>query len=119
MWSQDANGTCPYWPFKIIPLSAVSVAAEVTIWTPAAGKKFRLLGYCLTSGTVGGTVTLKDNTAGATLPINCPFGAAAQTLIVVPPALGLGFLSAAAGNVLTATGAATQTLSGFLVGTEE
>lgn len=100
-------------------LNAVVVASETTIWTPAAGRKFRLMGYCLTSGVVGGTVTLKDNTAGTSLPINLPFGAAAQTLTVVPPALGNGFLSAAANNVLTATGTATQTLSGYLVGCDE
>lgn len=37
----------------------------------------------------------------------------------IPPPMGNGILSAAAGNVLTATGVATQTLSGFVFGAEE
>lgn len=103
-------------PNKFIPISAISVATETTIWTPAAGKKFRLMGYQLTSGTVGGNVTLKDNTAGATIGI-LPFGAAAQPL--TSPVLINGYLSLATNNVLTATGTATQTISGFLFGCEE
>jgi len=97
-------------------LNAVSVASETTIWTPAAGKKFRLMGYILTSGTTGGNVVLKDNTAGATIHV-VPFGAANST-ITTPP-MGNGILSAAVNNVLTATGQATQTLSGVVFGTEE
>jgi len=103
---------------KFISLAAVGIAAETTIWTPAAGRRFRLLGYQLTSGTVGGNVTLKDNTAGTTI-LQLPFGAAASTLSLPPPGMGTGILSNAAGNVLTATGTATQTLSGFLIGVEE
>ncbi len=103
-------------PFVFINLSTVAINAETTIWTPAAGKKFRLMGYSLTSGTVGGNVILKDNTAGTTIH-TLPFGAAAVPL--VSPPMGNGQLSAAANNVLTATGAATQTLSGVIFGTEE
>lgn len=103
-------------PQIFIPLNAVSVAAEVTIWTPAAGKKFRLMGYVLESGTIGGNVLLKDNTAGTTIHI-VPFGAANG--VITSPPMGNGQLSAAANNVLTATGTATQTLSGTLFGTEE
>ena len=104
-------------PGKFVPLNAVSVASEVTIWTPASGRKFRLMGYVLTSGTIGGNVVLKDNTGGTALPIVLPFGAAATPL--VSPPMGNGILSATANNVLTATGTATQTLSGYLFGTEE
>jgi hypothetical protein len=104
---------------KFVALNNVSVAAEATIWTPAAGRKFRLMGYCLTAGGAAGNVVLKDNTAGAALPIVLPFGAIGANLTVVPPAMANGILSATAGNVLTATGAASQTLSGYLIGTEE
>lgn len=103
-------------PGKYINLSAASVAAEATIWTPASGRRFRLMGGTLTSGTVGGNVTLKDNTAGSTILV-LPFGAAASPLNFTLP--GNGILSAAANNLLTATGAATQTLSGYVYGTEE
>lgn len=106
-------------PGKFIPLNGISVAAEATIWTPASGRKFRLMGYCLTALGAAGNVVLKDNTAGASLPMVLPFGAIGANLTVVPPGLGNGILSAAANNLLTATGVAAQTLSGFLVGTEE
>jgi len=98
------------------PLTALSIATEATIWTPTAGKKFRLMGFCLTSGTVGGNVTIKDNTAGTTILV-LPFSAAGST--IQSDGMGNGILSALANNLLTATGVATQTLSGFVYGTEE
>lgn len=103
-------------PNIFVPLNAVSIAAEATIWTPASGKRFRLMGYVLETGTVGGNVLLKDNTAGTTKLI-IPFGAANG--VIQGPPMGNGILSAAANNVLTATGTATQTLSGYVFGTEE
>lgn len=93
---------------KIVNLNAVAVAAETTILTPTAGKRFQIVGYFLTSGVVGGNVLLKDNTAGATILI-LPFGASGQTLVD-----DVDIESATANNVLTATGAATQTLSGYI-----
>jgi hypothetical protein len=59
---------------------------------------------------------LKDNTAGTTIFV-VPKGPL-DTPVPLPP-LGNGILSAAANNVLTATGAATATLSGTIWGTEE
>jgi hypothetical protein len=103
-------------PGVFINLTAVSVAAEATIWTPASGRRFRLMGFVLTAGTVAGNITIKDNTAGTTILV-IPFGTAAGTII--SPPMGNGILSAAANNVLTATGTATQTLSGYVFGTEE
>jgi hypothetical protein len=103
-------------PGKFINVNAASIAAEATIWTPAAGRRFRLMGYVLESGTIGGNVILKDNIAGTTILI-VPFGAANG--VIVSPPMGNGILSAAAGNVLTATGTATQTLSGYIFGAEE
>lgn len=101
---------------KFINLNAVGVGTEATIWTPSAGKKFRLMGFVLTQGVITGTVLLKDNTAGSTILIIPP-----NTVAVVMPSvfIGNGILSAAANNVLTATGVATETLTGFLFGTEE
>lgn len=97
-------------------VSAVLITAEATVWTPAAGKKFRLIGYCLTQGVVTGAVTLKDNTAGTTILI------IPQNTIGVSQCGSLGtngILSAAANNVLTATGTATETITGYFYGTEE
>lgn len=103
-------------PSTFININALSIAAEATIWTPAAGRKFRLMGYVLESGTIGGNVLLKDNTGGTTRLI-VPFGAANG--VIVSPPMGNGILSAAVNNVLTATGTATQTLSGYVFGCEE
>lgn len=100
---------------KIIPIFAV-VTAETTLWTPAAGKRFRLLGYSLSSATTASAITLRDNTAGPTFMFipNQALG-----VPVTSPDLGNGYLSLTANNVLTALGGAGQILSGFLFGTEE
>lgn len=103
-------------PNIFININNLGIATEQTIWTPASGRKFRLMGYVLESGTVGGNVLLKDNTGGTTKLI-IPFGAANG--VIVSPPMGNGILSVAANNVLTATGSATQTLSGYVFGTEE
>ena len=99
-------------------LNAVSIAAEATIWTPATGRRFRLMGYVLTcaGGAGASNVLLKDNTAGSTILV-LPFSAAADR--IVSPPMGNGILSAAVNNVLTATGIASETLSGYVFGTEE
>lgn len=97
------------------PLAAVAVGSEVTIWTPAAGTKFRLMGFCISQGTAAGNIALKDNTAGTTvfiIPKNTADAAFCHSF-------GNGILSAAVNNVLTATGIATETLSGTVYGTEE
>ena len=103
-------------PAVLKPLSAVLITAETTIWTPTAGKKFRLMGYVITQGIVTGAITLKDNTAGTTILIIPP-----NTIGIaqISPNIGNGILSAAANNVLTATGVATETITGYVFGTEE
>jgi hypothetical protein len=96
------------------PQSAVLITTETTIWTPASGKKFRLMGYHLVCS-VAGNIVLKDNTAGTTILVIPSAAGDGGTFVM----LGNGILSAAANNVLTATGPATGTLSGFVFGTEE
>lgn len=97
-------------------LNAVAIGSEATIWTPSTGKKFRIQGGMISVGTAAGNVVLKDNTAGTTIltlpkaPLDTPFA--------LPP-MGNGILSATANNVLTATGVATATISGYVFGTEE
>lgn len=95
--------------------SATVITSETTIWTPATGKKFRLMGYCVSQGVATGAITLKDNTAGTTIlviPQNTVGGTTCNSL-------RNGILSAAANNVLTATGASTETVTGYFYGTEE
>jgi hypothetical protein len=98
--------------FKPVALGAAT--AETTIWTPTAGKKFRLMGFILTCGAAS-TLTFKDNTAGTT--IFAARGTTDQPISV--PNLGNGILSAAANNVLTVTRGTSCTLDGVVWGTEE
>ena len=97
------------------PQSAVAIGTEATVWTPGAGKKFRLMGGIISVGTLAGDVVFRDNTAGTTIAvISCvPVGES------VAFDFGNGILSATANNVLTADGPAASTLSGTLWGTEE
>ena len=103
-------------PTTFKSLAAVVITSETTIWTPAAGKKFRLMGFVITQGVVTGDITLKDDTAGTTILV-IPATPEGQPLAV---SLGrVGLLSSTADHVLTATGVSTETISGFVYGTEE
>ena len=99
--------------FKTLAAVAVTAASPVAGWTPAAGKKFRLMGFAL-SLSVAGAVILKDS---ATELIRTPLMAAGVGLVAPP--MGNGMLSATANNVLNIDVTATGTVSGFLYGTEE
>ena len=106
----------PLIPNVFKPLSAVTITSETTIWTPAGGKKFRLMGFVITQGTVTGDITLRDDTAGSTILV-IPANAVGQSSGYVP--LGNGILSSTIDHVLTAQGASTETISGFVFGREE
>lgn len=97
------------------PQAALAINSETAIWTPASGKKFRILGFLLV-GSAAGYITIKDNTAGTTIMVVPTAAGGAGTFVELP---GNGYLSAAANNVLTATGSVNMTLSGFICGTEE
>jgi hypothetical protein len=97
-------------------LNAVSITTIATVWTPAAGKKFRLMGGTI-SASVAGAVLFEDNAAGAG-----NFVWRTPKLLVDTPYSFLvgnnGKLSAAINNVLKAT-LASASISGTLFGTEE
>ncbi len=99
--------------FKTIAAQAVTAETPVDLWTPASGKKFRLMGYAL-SLSVAGSVILKDDT---TEIIRTPLMDAG--IGVTGPNLGNGILSAVADNKLKADVTATGTISGFVFGCEE
>ncbi|MGH9452365.1 MAG: hypothetical protein ACRD2O_00165 [Terriglobia bacterium] len=99
--------------FKTIAAVAVTAGTPVAIWTPAAGKKFRLMGFML-SLTVAGSVILDDS---ATEIIRTPLMAAGVGQSAPP--MGNGILSAAANNILKADVSASGSVSGFVYGTEE
>lgn len=104
-------------PNKFVPINAAVINPEVAIWTPPAGKKFRLMGIYFAEGVLTGAITLRDGTGGTiifrlpAITVNTP------TLLLLP---GNGILSSTAANPLTATGAgAGETLDGTVFGTEE
>lgn len=102
-------------PGKFISVNGLSIAGETTVWTPAVGRRFRLMGYQLSS-TGAQNIVLKDNTAGVTILV-IP-GVTVGQLNFSPP-IGNGILSAAVNNVLTANAGGANALSGFFLGTEE
>lgn len=97
------------------PISLTAATAETTIWTPTAGKKFRLMGYILTTGAAS-TLTFKDGTGGTTIFISR--GTTDQPQLFQPSQTN-GILSAAANNLLTVTRGTSATLDGTVWGTEE
>src|SRR3978361_67181 len=72
-------------------LSAAAIGSEATIWTPATGKKFRIMGGIISAGTAAGAITLKDNTAGTTIAIIPKNTVDTPTYFTLP---GNGILSA-------------------------
>lgn len=97
--------------FKTVGLTAAT--AETALWTPASGKKFRLMGFILTPGATG-TLTLKDGTGLATIFV--ARGLIDQPIIVD---LGNGILSGAADRVLTVIRGTSGILDGTVWGREE
>jgi hypothetical protein len=105
----------PLIPNVFKSFSAVDISYETTIWAPASGMRFRLMGFVITQGTVTGDITLRDNTYGSTILV-IPATPVGQPLYVP---LGNGILAAVGDNVLTAEGVSTEVISGFVFGTEE
>jgi hypothetical protein len=104
-------------PSKFVPISAVALVAGTgaTIWTPAAGKKIRLMGGWFSSS-VAAALILGDNAVG-TVIFPTPVLAAAG-IFTLPP-LGNGQLLALANNVLKLDCTAGTTVTGCVFGTEE
>jgi len=95
-------------------ISAVTITGITTVWTPAGGKKFRLMGGSLSS-TTAISILFEDNAGGNTI-IRTP------KLLVDTPytfSLGNGILSGVADRVLKATGSGAGVITGYLYGTEE
>jgi hypothetical protein len=97
-------------------VSAVTVTSITTLWTPASGKKFRLMGGTLSCSTAV-SILFEDNAGGATI-FRTP-----KLLVDTPYTFevkgGQGFLSALANNVLKATSSGAGVITGTIWGTEE
>jgi hypothetical protein len=99
------------------PQNAAAIAATpgTAIWTPAVGKKFRLMRVVLTSS-VAGNLVLTDASGGTVIAV-IPVTAAGAG---VPFDLGNGYLSGTVNNALFAfNSGGAATISGTLAGTEE
>ena len=112
------DGTLDVTPTTLQPnvfktISGLDISTSGDIWTPASGKKFRLMGMCVSIIGAAGNVTLKDS---ATTILLLPNVVVATPLVLN---LGDGILSATANNVLKATGAALQVMNGSFWGREE
>jgi hypothetical protein len=92
--------------------ASITAGTPADAWTPASGKKFRLMKGQL-SAAVAGQIILKDNT---TELLRSPKLAAAG---VWDFDLGSGILSAAADQVLKIDVSATGNVGGFVAGVEE
>jgi len=98
---------------KNIAAQAVTAGTPVSIWTPATGKKFRLLSYAI-SLSVAGSVIFKDNTTEFMRTPLMPAGQGQPA-----PWLGNGYLSSAANNALQIDVSASGNVSGYVMGCEE
>ena len=103
-------------PDVFVPFSGLAITTEADVWVPTSGKRFRLMGFVITQGTLAGDVTLKDGTGLATI-FTVPATLVGQPLYI--PIGATGLLSGASDRHLTATGTATETISGTVWGTEE
>lgn len=97
-------------------LSALSISSIATAYTPTSGKKFRLMGGTI-SVSAAMSVLFEDNAAAARV-FRTP-KLAADTPYTFVVLQGQGKLSAAANNVLKATGSASGTITGTLDFAEE
>tara|TARA_B100000315_G_scaffold259169_1_gene313978 strand:+ start:880 stop:1494 length:615 start_codon:yes stop_codon:yes gene_type:complete len=102
--------------FKVIDAVAITAGTPATVWTPASGKKVRLLGWCL-SASAGAALEFQDSGSAGTVIAQTPLLAAAGTHDAPP--LGAGVLLAAADNTLDLDVTATATVSGMVFGVEE
>lgn len=98
---------------KNIAAVAVTAGTPVTVWTPAAGKKFRILGFHV-SLSVAGSVLFKDATVEF---IRSPLMGAGVGQTSLP--LGNGYISTAANAVLAIDASASGSVSGYVIGVEE
>jgi len=114
----DLYGNVGLYTFKPVKAVAITAATPVAVWTPATGKRFRLLGFCLVP-TVAASILFEDATGGSNEFLRFPLTAAVPTN-QMPVSLGLlGYLSTAINNALFLDVTSTATISGYVYGTEE
>lgn len=101
--------------FKV--LDTVAIGSIATVWTPASGKKIRLMGGSI-SVSAAANVLFEDNSHSSTTNyvVRTPTLA---TDTAYNFDLGNGILLGTADHVLKATSSASANVVGYLYGTEE
>ena len=105
-----------YTPDTFKDQATVAIGTIATVWTPASGKKIRIMGGSI-SVSAAVNVLFEDNSAGA-----ANFVWRTPKLLADTPYffdLGNGKLLSAVNNVLKATSSAAANLTGTLYGKEE
>ncbi len=102
--------------FKMIDAVAIIAGTPAVVWTPAAGKKVRLLGWHLSSSAAA-ALEFQDSGAAGTVIAQTPLLAAAG--IQNADRLGEGVILAAVNNTLKLDVTANSTVSGMVFGIEE
>ena len=102
--------------FKVIDAVAITAGTPATVWTPASGKKVRLLGWFLSSSAAAG-LEFQDSGSAGTVIAQTPLLAAAGGHDA--PSIGEGVILAAADNTLDLDVTANATVSGMVFGVEE
>lgn len=102
--------------YKYIEYLNLANATATTVWTPAAGKKFRLMGVMIGLGATNGLVHLRDGAGGSAF-----FTARDAAAASIQFSFGNGYLSSTANNVLEIYNATGSTINAWVTawGTEE
>lgn len=115
----DFYGNIALYVFKPIKALAITAATPQAVWTPATGKRFRLLGFCVLPTVANVGILFEDATGGTNEFLRFPPTAAvatAQVPVLVGP---FGYLSTTINNALFLDVTITSTISGYVYGTEE
>jgi hypothetical protein len=109
----------------VFKTTATATVGDTTLWDPAAGKKFRIMGFSWQIGSNATTATtcivsLKDGSTGILSVFNMGTTTGADSGVIMFP--GNGYLSTAADNILSITLTAALTAGQIMFnvwGTEE
>ena len=101
---------------KNIAAQAVTAGTPVTIWTPATGKQYRVLGYAV-SLSVAGSVIFKNNHSGTATEVFRTPALLAGT--GTGDKFGAGILPGAVNDALQIDVSASGTVSGYVYGEED
>ena len=104
-------------PIVLKPIAAQSITAgtPVDLWTPAAGKAYRLLGYALSLSVAGSVIVKNKHAAAYTETLRTPLLAAGTG---IADELGAGLVPGVAGDLLAIDASASGSVSGYVFGQE-